>query len=90
MNLPGGTTSEANAHIAGSQHDSTVSFVKSYDGAGGHSHDVHYTGTVSATRDEIEGQWLIRQGWHRFTGRFLMIRPRGQTEQTETHIAETV
>ncbi len=66
---------ETNAVLTGSAADNAVSFTKAYDGTNGVKHAVHYDGHLNGERDEIEGQWNIKDDW---SGRFLMIRKRGQ------------
>ncbi len=76
---------EANAAITGSVSGDAVSFVKSYDGTNGVKHTVHYEGHLSGARDEIEGRWHIQGDW---SGRFLMIRRRGQTTAAKVEAFE--
>ncbi len=66
------------ASIDGSKSGAAVSFTKTYDGAAGWDHAVAYDGTLNADRTEIEGTWSIGV---EASGRFLMIRSRGVTEQ---------
>lgn len=54
-----------------------VNFKKTYDGSGGWSHSVMYSGDLSADRNEIEGEWTFPSQW---SGRFLMIRGTGADE----------
>lgn len=79
---------KANASVDGHYSGTTVAFVKTYDGTSGKSHSVQYVGVLSGARDEIEGDWHIQspRGW--FSGRFLMIRRRGQGETIETEAFE--
>ncbi len=66
---------DANAVITGATAGDTVNFVKTYDGTSGIKHAVHYEGRLNSERDEIEGTWRVPSQW---SGRFLMIRKRGQ------------
>jgi hypothetical protein len=66
------------ASIDGSKAGSLVSFIKNYDGSGGWDHSVAYEGALNGERTEIEGAWRIGV---QATGKFLMIRARGATEQ---------
>lgn len=59
------------AHLSGTRTDNLVVLTKTYDGTGGATHSVSYTGEVSADGDMIEGIWRTR-GW---SGRFTMSRP---------------
>lgn len=79
---------KANASVDGHHSGTTVAFVKTYDGTGGQSHSVQYIGLVSGERDEIEGDWHVQNWLGRFSGRFLMIRKRGQGEAAETEAVE--
>lgn len=70
------------ATIDGSKHGQDVAFVKTYDGSGGWSHQVDYSGVLNASGEEIEGRWTVGPsargpGW---SGRFLMIRSSGASE----------
>jgi hypothetical protein len=69
------------AALEGSLEGTKVAFVKTYDGTGGWSHSVPYSGTLSPDATEIEGTWqIIETGYMPFTGRFLMIRSNGASE----------
>jgi hypothetical protein len=69
------------ASLNGNRTDIQIEFTKTYDGTGGWSHAVAYSGTLSPDATEIEGTWAVPQGIGvTFTGRFLMIRSRGTTE----------
>jgi hypothetical protein len=50
----------------------TVTYTKTYDGTGGISHDVEYSGKVSDNGMRIEGMWVIRQEGTDFSGRFTL------------------
>ena len=45
------------AHIVGSVTGSSVSFAKTYDGTGGVSHSVQYSGQIAEDGQAISGQW---------------------------------
>ncbi len=76
MNHRDRPATEANAWVEGWVEGSQVHFIKAYDGTGGHVHSLAYDGTLNGERDEIEGRWtVVKNG---FSGRFLMIRKRGQ------------
>jgi hypothetical protein len=66
------------AAIEGSKAGDAVSFTKRYDGSGGWEHEVAYDGVLNGDATEIEGEWRIGV---EASGRFLMIRSRGATEQ---------
>jgi hypothetical protein len=69
------------AALEGSLAGTAVTFVKTYDGTGGWSHSVPYSGTLSPEGLEIEGTWEIKEaGYMTTTGRFLMIRSHGANE----------
>jgi hypothetical protein len=79
------------AAIEGSREGSAISFVKTYDGTGGWSHCVPYTGTLSPDGLEIEGTWVVQEeGYLTTTGRFLMIRSNGASEALVRQVYETV
>lgn len=71
---------KANAMIQGKCVGTDVNFLKVYDGTGGQSHSVFYTGVLNAETDEIDGNWHIQHWQGIFSGRFLMIRKRGRGE----------
>ena len=79
----GGTTHEATdkgkrvAIVDGKREGSHVRFVKIYSPASEDYQDVIYTGTLSADRTEIEGEWLVPGTW---AGKFMMIRSRGKAK----------
>lgn len=66
------------ASLEGQKAGDVVRFTKLYDGSGGWEHGVDYSGLVSSDGDEIEGHWTIGS---QATGRFLMMRNRGVSEQ---------
>jgi hypothetical protein len=66
------------ATVEGAKAGSAVTFTKSYDGSGGWVHDVAYDGRLNGDATEIEGEWRIGA---EASGRFLMIRSRGATEE---------
>lgn len=76
MNHRNRPATEANASLDGWIEGSQVSFIKTYDGTSGHNHSLAYQGVLSGDRDEIEGTWTVTKNG--FSGRFLMIRKRGQ------------
>lgn len=69
------------ATLEGSVAGDNVDFIKSYDGSGGWSHSVPYSGSLSPDGLEIEGTWHIKDvGFLPVSGRFLMIRSGGASE----------
>jgi hypothetical protein len=79
------------AAIEGSFTGSAITFIKTYDGSGGWSHSVPYSGHVSPDGLEIEGTWEIKEaGYMTTTGRFLMIRSPGASEVVVRQVYETV
>lgn len=66
------------ASLSGSRDGHAVTFLKAYDGTAGWDHSVCYDGTLNADLTEVEGTWNIHGNW---SGRFLMIRRRGISEQ---------
>ncbi len=75
------------ASVDGSLSAPTLNFKKAYDGTGGWEHIVNYEGDLNADFNEIEGVWSIPASW---SGRFLMIRGEGVTEQLARQIYENV
>jgi hypothetical protein len=75
----------AYAQLEGALDEAAVSFNKAYDGSGGWKHKVLYSGSLSEDRLEIEGEWHIPGDW---SGRFLMIRKGGATEQMVRKVYE--
>ncbi|SEP47707.1 hypothetical protein SAMN02990966_06880 [Rhodospirillales bacterium URHD0017] len=59
------------ARLSGRRVDSTVTFVKTYDGTGGRDHSVDYEGTINEDATEISGQWHLPGQW---SGPFLVMR----------------
>lgn len=64
------------ARLTGTRHEGYVILTKTYDGTGGVTHSVAYTGEIDAEGNTIEGIWRVA-GW---SGRFSMTRPRVQAE----------
>lgn len=53
----------------------TVTYIKTYDGTGGISHDVEYTGKLNEKGTRIDGMWTIRQpGFPDYSGKFTLDR----------------
>jgi hypothetical protein len=75
------------AQLEGNLTGQAISFVKTYDGSAGRNHAINYEGTLSGDGMEIEGTWQIPHQW---SGRFLMIRNAGATEQVVRKVYETV
>jgi hypothetical protein len=73
------------ATLLGSRRNSTVAFVKTYDGANPRYGTVAYEGTLSPDGTEIEGRWTVPGNW---SGKFLMIRPAGKTEAVARRMFE--
>jgi hypothetical protein len=73
------------ATLAGSRNDSTVAFVKTYDGANPHYGVVQYEGILSGDGTEIEGRWIVPGNW---SGKFLMIRSAGREEAVGRKVFE--
>ena len=73
--FPTGVADMLYATLLGSREGAEIAFVKTYDGRGGWSHSVHYTGTLTEDHTEIEGTWMLRGDW---SGRVLMIRSTGR------------
>jgi len=67
------------ARLSGRHGDGIVTLIKTYDGTGGITHSVVYTGQVDAEHETIEGIWRAG-GW---SGRFTMTRPRVDAETIE-------
>lgn len=65
------------ADVRGGHAERQVRFVKTYDGAAGWTHKVHYVGTLTPDGLEIAGTWSIPPVW---TGTFLMSRAPGLGE----------
>lgn len=75
------------ANLSGSQAGTSVEFLKTYDGTGGWTHSVNYAGELNADLSEIEGTWTIASQW---SGRFLMIRSKGISEEVVRRAYERV
>ena len=58
------------ALVRGHRDGAVVSFIKQYDGSGGHSHAIDYAGRIDAEGIEISGAWS--RAWS--SGRFVMER----------------
>lgn len=74
------------AGVSGSVDRPGVEFAKTYDGSGGWSHTVMYSGLLSSDGSEIEGSWTVA-GW---SGRFLMMRSRQASEAKLREVFEKV
>jgi hypothetical protein len=75
------------AIVDGTRSGSAVTFRKTYDGSGGWTHTVFYSGQLSADGAEIDGEWRIPP----FPpGRFLMIRQGGKEEVVTRRVAVDV
>jgi hypothetical protein len=59
------------ANIEGSAAGAQISFSKTYDGTGGESHTVRYTGTLMPNGRRIVGSWQLDGGTQ---GGFEMVR----------------
>ena len=59
------------ARPSGIRENGLVVLTKTYDGTGGATHAVSYTGEINPAGDTIKGIWRTR-GW---SGRFSMTRP---------------
>ncbi|MCA0425159.1 MAG: hypothetical protein LCH61_17890 [Proteobacteria bacterium] len=75
------------ALVEGSLEGGVVRFVKVYSPASEEFQDVIYTGTLSADRTEIEGEWTVPDVW---SGTFLMIRTRGKAQVQERRVELSV
>jgi hypothetical protein len=79
------------ASLVGNHADTQIEFTKTYDGTGGWSHSVAYSGTLSPDAAEIEGTWATPdENGQMFTGRFLMIRSSGASETVVRKVYEKV
>jgi hypothetical protein len=72
------------ATLRGLREGSAVRFRKTYDTEDERYQVVEYEGRLSADTTEIEGTWQTF-GW---SGKFLMLRPRGIATATENKIYE--
>lgn len=59
------------AQLSGIRENGLVVLTKTYDGTGGATHAVSYTGEINPAGDTVAGIWRTR-GW---SGRFSMTRP---------------
>jgi hypothetical protein len=75
------------ASVDGGVSGRAVHFAKTYDGTGDWRHTVNYAGTLSADVSEIEGTWSITNDW---SGRFLMMRAAGMSEEIIREVYERV
>jgi hypothetical protein len=75
------------ASVSGSVDKPNVDFAKTYDGSGGWSHTVTYSGLLNDDWSEIDGTWTIQDVW---SGRFLMIRSRLASEAKAREVFEKV
>lgn len=75
---PDGSALVVGAAVDGRRDGARLEFVKRYDGAGGWSHAVHYSGQLQDDGREIEGTWSVPGAW---SGWFLMIRAGGMEEE---------
>lgn len=88
-----GTTHEETAQgamqavVEGALEGGVVRFVKVYSPASEDFQDVIYSGTLSADRTEIEGEWTVPGVW---SGTFLMIRTRGKAQAQEREVELSV
>jgi hypothetical protein len=73
------------AGLDGSRTGDAIHFLKTYDGTGNWTHAVHYDGTLNGDATEIEGRWMISAQW---SGRFLMIRSVGMSEEIARKVYE--
>ncbi|MFT4076473.1 MAG: hypothetical protein QM647_13190 [Asticcacaulis sp.] len=85
-----GTSSDQNADVVGKRDVANVTFMKTYDGNNGWSHNVFYVGALNAENNEIEGIWRIHGRYGNYEGKFLMIRNSGNDEAVEVAKYETV
>lgn len=67
------------ASVEGRRGGSAVQFVKQYDGSGGLTHAVFYSGEVDAEGTVINGEWRI----DRMHGTFTMQREKFDEEELE-------
>ncbi|HEY1725338.1 MAG TPA: caspase family protein [Steroidobacteraceae bacterium] len=61
-NTFGGNVKQLNANLQGSLQGGTVNFTKTYDGSGGYSQSVQYSGALSRDGSSISGTWELRSG----------------------------
>lgn len=67
------------ASVAGQRGGTTLGFVKQYDGRGGWSHAVHYSGQVDEEGTRVVGRWSVEG----LTGSFTMQREKFAVEELE-------
>jgi hypothetical protein len=78
----------AYAALAGSRHQSAVSFIKTYNKHRFlYQNPVAYDGSLNSDGTEIEGRWSIGKI---LSGKFLMIRSPSQTAKAENKLVEPV
>jgi hypothetical protein len=82
--IPGGLLY---ATLRGQRVGTAVSFIKTYDGAGGWTHSVEYQGMLSGDGTEIEGRWHVPGAW---SGKFLMLRAGAKEESIVRNASEPV
>lgn len=54
-----GTSSNLYANISGSTDGTNISFAKTYDGTGGQTHSVSYSGTIGSNGASMSGFWQL-------------------------------
>lgn len=62
------------ASIRGQHTGASVTFTKTYDGTGGQTHSVQYTGTITPNGRRIVGSWTGVGTAAGITGQFEMVR----------------
>jgi hypothetical protein len=75
------------ATVQGRRTGSAITFLKSYDDLPPGYDTVHYAGEVNHDATEIDGRWTIPGSW---SGKFLMIRPKGVETELAIDISERV
>jgi hypothetical protein len=75
------------ATLSGNRHGRAVAFEKTYDPVSPEYGTIAYEGTLSEDATEIEGRWRVPRGW---SGKFLMIRPRGAATTVGRAVSITV
>lgn len=76
---PDGAAGIRRAIVQGTRDGTTIRFVKRYDGSGGWTHSVRYTGTVDAEGTAIDGIWQV--DW--LHGSFVMEREKFDADELE-------
>jgi hypothetical protein len=61
-NTFGGNAKQLNANLQGTLQGGNVTFTKTYDGSGGYSQSVQYSGVLSRDGSSITGTWELRSG----------------------------